>query len=453
MSNSNNLGGRLFMGKRQLTLNLVFGEFIVSLLGSLIIAVTLPIIVFMLGVNCKAFHTADYYQNLAIQTVQKIEGSSQFSKSQIPSDLDYAIFKNGKLQKNNLTHKILKYAAKYQKNAINTSKYHFLAATNKNNKIVIYYQIHTSYNNKKLNYYLAPPEKLLLWLAFILLIISCWLNIHYFARRIKRQLVPVEKAITQIEQKNLNFTSNSSQIMEINQIIASLNTMKNSLKQALMDQWNSESQQRNKTATLSHDLRTPLTVILGNADLLKEESLTTEQRQELNDLTASAEIMEEDLDKLISLSKNRPLILKNEQQKILLCDFMKKVTKEILPLIKLKHLNFEFDNQVDSSNQISVPIELRRVVVNIFSNAVDFCPSNGKINLKLLLKDNILKFVINTNSTDNNCNRLNNKHFGLGLPISNQIIKKYHGNIEFIQVEKSNITQSIINLPIEKTII
>ena len=54
--------------------------------------------------------------------------------------------------------------------------------------------------------------------------------------------------------------------------------MKESLKASLEQQWKAEQMQKEQIAALAHDLKTPLTVIQGNADLISETELNEEQR-------------------------------------------------------------------------------------------------------------------------------------------------------------------------------
>ena len=56
-----------------------------------------------------------------------------------------------------------------------------------------------------------------------------------------------------------------------------MNENKN-LKISLEWQWKTEQTQKEQIAALTHDLKTPLTVIQGNADLLTETNLDDEQR-------------------------------------------------------------------------------------------------------------------------------------------------------------------------------
>ena len=67
--------------------------------------------------------------------------------------------------------------------------------------------------------------------------------------------------------------------------------MKDSLKSSLEQQWKIEQLQREQIAALSHDLKTPLTVIQGNIDLISETKLDDEQQLYAKYITESLEQM------------------------------------------------------------------------------------------------------------------------------------------------------------------
>ena len=62
------------------------------------------------------------------------------------------------------------------------------------------------------------------------------------------------------------------------------------LTDSLQRQWDMEQRQREQIMQLSHKLKTPLTLIQGNAELLAEdENLTTEQKRQLEIILRSTE--------------------------------------------------------------------------------------------------------------------------------------------------------------------
>lgn len=57
--------------------------------------------------------------------------------------------------------------------------------------------------------------------------------------------------------------------------------MGDELTGSLQKQWDMEQRQREQIIRLSHKLKTPLTIIKGNAELLAEDDLTEEQRAQV----------------------------------------------------------------------------------------------------------------------------------------------------------------------------
>lgn len=92
--------------------------------------------------------------------------------------------------------------------------------------------------------------------------------VFLFAKELRKELKPVMDATTKIEEQELEFNISSSRIIEFNDILKSIYNMKNSLKKSLKTQWNIERQQKEQVSALAHDLKTPLTIIGGNADRL-----------------------------------------------------------------------------------------------------------------------------------------------------------------------------------------
>ncbi len=73
-----------------------------------------------------------------------------------------------------------------------------------------------------------------------------------------------------------------AQVREFDEALTALQTMGQELTASLQAQWKLEQQQREQIIQLSHELKTPLTIIEGNAELLAEdESLTPEQQQQV----------------------------------------------------------------------------------------------------------------------------------------------------------------------------
>ena len=66
----------------------------------------------------------------------------------------------------------------------------------------------------------------------------------------------------------MDFQTSQSTIKEFNQVLSGLDHMRVALRESLMENWKAEQDKQNQISALTHDLKTPLTVARGNAELL-----------------------------------------------------------------------------------------------------------------------------------------------------------------------------------------
>ena len=57
--------------------------------------------------------------------------------------------------------------------------------------------------------------------------------------------------------------------------------MRDALRESLEKQWKTEQEKKQQMSALAHDIKTPLTIVRGNAELLSETELTTEQKNNI----------------------------------------------------------------------------------------------------------------------------------------------------------------------------
>ena len=80
-----------------------------------------------------------------------------------------------------------------------------------------------------------------------------------------------------------------ARVREYDAALQALQSMGGQLTDSLQRQWTMEQQQREQIIQLSHKLKTPLTIIEGNAELLAEDALTPEQKAQVEAILQGAE--------------------------------------------------------------------------------------------------------------------------------------------------------------------
>lgn len=127
--------------------------------------------------------------------------------------------------------------------------------------------------------------------VFLLAAIVAW-STHQSGKFLARETARLTEASRQVAEKkgldDIQFTG--AQVREYDEALRALQMMGEELTDSLQTQWKMEQQQREAIMELSHKLKTPLTIIQGNAELLAEDrNLTTEQKNQLDAILRSTD--------------------------------------------------------------------------------------------------------------------------------------------------------------------
>ncbi len=158
-----------------------------------------------------------------------------------------------------------------------------------------------------------------------------------------------------------------------------------------------ENMRNNFVADVSHEIKTPLSVIQGYADLLQNKNLSLEKRREYTTLLSDA------IETLTNLVTNILKLNKIENQGI--------IKKEKFFLDEqLRYCILAFEDKIDEKN-IELDVDMEECVIksdkslleivwnNLISNAIKFTAFGGKISV--CLKKNKGKVIISV--SDNGC--------------------------------------------------
>ncbi|NJA30077.1 two-component system sensor histidine kinase, partial [Clostridioides difficile] len=132
------------------------------------------------------------------------------------------------------------------------------------------YKIVSEYSSPILRAYLPKPEILGMIIFSIIFFIEIVILSKVFGKKFNIEMELLKNTTEKIEQQDLDFVVESSKIYEINNVLFSMDKMKLALKDSLEKQWMLEENRKEQISALAHDIKTPLTIIHGNTDLLIE---------------------------------------------------------------------------------------------------------------------------------------------------------------------------------------
>ena len=128
------------------------------------------------------------------------------------------------------------------------------------------------------------PDFQTCYLVLLAALILVWLGwqTHCAVRTFAAETARLNAAVDAIAARQLeHIDTDGVRIREFAVTLQALQTMGRELTDSLQSQWRMEQQRTEQIAALTHDLKTPLSIIQGNADLLAEDALSADQQTQV----------------------------------------------------------------------------------------------------------------------------------------------------------------------------
>lgn len=215
-----------------------------------------------------------------------------------------------------------------------------------------------------------------------------------------------------------------------------------------------EKEKHNRViASISHDIKTPLTAILGYTSRLENAKLKDETKEKYiakigSKALSIKEIMDE-FDDYLSSSLTNTL----HKEQISTKDLFKMLELDYLEDLEEKNIKLKLQNNAKKDNIIVDINKIKRVFSNIISNSIRHIKGEkGQITISLSKKSNYYEFSIRDNGEgvkEENLHKIfdplyttdsSRKISGLGLSICSQIIKLHEGEISAKNNKEKGLT-------------
>lgn len=333
----------------------------------------------------------------------------------------------------------------------------------KNEFCIVEYSSLSQFSPVILREHLPAPEIVLVWVIIVAFLVEIFLLSKIYGKKISRKLIPLENATEKIRGKDLAFDIQYSGIEEIDSALQSLDSMKAELKRSLEAQWKMEQTRKTQISALAHDLKTPLTVIRGNAEILDDTGQTAEQKECTFYIQKNAEQMEQYIQMLIDLSKvenEYPLKLESTITRA----FLDNLYMQINALASMKQIRMETD-ETDLPDTLCLDAsQISRAIINVASNAVDYSPERGTITFSTFNDGQMICFQIVDagkgfsltdlkNATNQfyqgDSSRSSKFHYGMGLFIADSIVRQHGGTLTLENKSSTGGGMVIIKIPIQ----
>ena len=136
------------------------------------------------------------------------------------------------------------------------------------------------------------PDFQTCYLLLLALLVIAWLGwqTHCTVRVFAAETACLHRAVDAIAaQQPERIDADGARLREFSATLHAMQTMGRELTNSLQSQWRMEQQRAEQIAALTHDLKTPLSIIQGNADLLAEDALSADQQTQVEAILRGTE--------------------------------------------------------------------------------------------------------------------------------------------------------------------
>lgn len=211
---------------------------------------------------------------------------------------------------------------------------------------------------------------------------------------INTDIQDLKNAVVKIENHDLNFQIINNNNNEIGSLARSINGMKNALKSYIEANIKIEEEKEIMIKTAAHEIKTPLTIISGQAEMISEISDNNISYEKyIQSILRNCDRIYRLTRKLNTVyhfrSNNISVNLKHENIKI----FIDNKMDEISVIAKCKNVKVERKYELYNQEFLIDTILLSQITDNIFSNSLRFVDEGDIIGIKVEEINNFLYFT------------------------------------------------------------
>ena len=166
-----------------------------------------------------------------------------------------------------------------------------------------------------------------------------------------------------------------ARLREFSATLHAMQTMGRELTDSLQSQWRMEQQRAEQIAALTHDLKTPLSIIQGNADLLAEDALSADQQTQVEAILRGTDRAQQYLAALRTACAP-PATGETFPSHTLVCELAETARALCAPAGVQLILNEQWQGTLCAAQ-----CDLLRAAENLLDNAVRYTPRGGTVTL------------------------------------------------------------------------
>lgn len=286
--------------------------------------------------------------------------------------------------------------------------------------------------------------------SFLALILSLLMFIIIFiiiTNKKMKYLDEIGVGLKNIAGGNLSYRIREEGNDEIRNIAANVNYMAEEINKKILAERNAEKTKADLITNVSHDLRTPLTSIMGYIGLVKDGRYDNEETKNeyLNIAFNKSEKLKVLIEDLFEYTKLNNDGIKINKVEVNINEFLFQLIEELMPIFEENNLTVIKNTSREGIHVNLDPDKMLRVFENLFTNAVKYSYKPGEISVSIYESEGYANVVIRNRGKHipkEKVDKLFDRFYrvdesrnastggsGLGLAISKNIVELHEGQI------------------------
>lgn len=322
------------------------------------------------------------------ETEKMLLGQERFDPGEIPFFYKWALAEDGRITESNMNEKQLGYAydelAGYSAPHGRFYSQYFHRVLLPDGRIVLLeYDYSVCYKTPELQALL--PDFQLCYVGLLLgllvwLITGCT---RHYTKLLRQDALTITAACEMVRRRRLDEpVKDRVRIKELQAALEAIETLRCELSSSLKEQWAAETQKNETLAALAHDLKTPLTVMMGNADLLAEDDLTDRQKEMTEAILRSAVQAKRYVERLRQAAVGG--LFASCREPVLVGELFSECVQRGKDLTTVRAQTLLVKKPAPAFLEKTLLLEksdVLRAVENLLANAVRFTPAGGTVTI------------------------------------------------------------------------
>ncbi len=434
------------------TLSRIFIKYVLAMLAALSAWILAMYIIFSIMINTGFVYPANYAERRIDEAYDVLQAADEITEDMIPPLCRYALFSmDGKLIAGDMPQKSVQTAWQAVEHENTSGNYFYKVVSRRGEYLVLQYSLTPKYSSAALNDSFIGPQNMMIIVTIIGIIAIILVSSVRFGRKIKAKMTPLLKSIDKIKNQDLEYEVSYSGVREIDDCISSIDDMKTALRASLEKQWKLEQDKNRQMSALAHDIKTPLTIVRGNAELLAETNPTEEQSKNIAYITNSVMQIQDYVQKLIDVTKSTGSF-PEQFEEVETCVLLDDIKRRTYGLAEVYHVKINWKEAYSSHKIRVIYDQVVRAVMNVVQNAMEHTETEKAINISIeeekqtlticvvdygkgfseeALKHGTEQFFMDDSS------RGSDSHYGIGLFFARTVAERHGG---WVKLANSDVT-------------